>query len=105
VRPGDGSKRGFGRDRLLRIPWTAEGRRRAEIGYTVFEKFRLRGYATEAAKALIQWARHTGERSVFASVAPTNGPSLAVLNRLGFRHVGEQMDEIDGKELVFELGL
>jgi len=78
---------------------------RAEIGYTVFEKFRLRGYATEAAKALIQWARHTGERSVFASVAPTNGPSLAVLNRLGFRHVGEQMDEIDGKELVFELGL
>jgi len=37
-------------------------------------------------------------------VAPTNGPSLAVLNRLGFRHIGEQMDEIDGRELIFELG-
>jgi len=23
---------------------------------------------------------------------------------LGFRHVGEQVDEIDGLELVFELG-
>lgn len=77
----------------------------AEIGYTVFQKFRSRGYATEAAQGLIQWARHTGEQKVFASVAPTNGPSLAVLNKLGFRHVGEQMDEIDGKELVFELGL
>ncbi|HLB78298.1 MAG TPA: GNAT family protein [Candidatus Dormibacteraeota bacterium] len=44
-------------------------------------------------------------RKIFASVAPTNGASLGVLNKLGFRHVGEQMDEIDGKELVFELGL
>lgn len=78
---------------------------RAEIGYTVFKKFRSRGYATEAAHGLIQWARHKAERRVFASVAPTNGPSLAVLNRLGFRHVGEQMDEIDGRELVFELSL
>jgi len=44
-------------------------------------------------------------RKVFASVAPTNDPSLAVLNKLGFRHVGEQVDEIDGRELAFELGL
>jgi RimJ/RimL family protein N-acetyltransferase len=78
---------------------------RAEIGYTVFKRFRSRGYATEAAQGLIEWARHTGERTIFASVAPTNGPSLAVLKRLGFRHIGEQMDEIDGRELVFELGL
>ncbi len=78
---------------------------RAEIGYTVFQKFRSRGYATEAAQGLIQWARHRGERKVFASVAPTNGPSLAVLNKLGFRHIGEHMDAIDGRELVFVLGL
>jgi len=44
-------------------------------------------------------------RKIFASVAPTNDPSLAVLNKLGFRHVGEQVDEIDGRELAFELGL
>jgi len=78
---------------------------RAEIGYTVFQKFRSRGYATEAAQGLIEWARLTGERKVFASVAPTNGPLLAVMNKLGFRHIGDQMDEIDGKELVFELAL
>jgi RimJ/RimL family protein N-acetyltransferase len=78
---------------------------RAEIGYTVFQTFRSRGYATEAADALIEWARHTGERTIFASVAPTNGPSIAVLKKLGFRHVGEQMDEIEGRELVFELSL
>ena len=78
---------------------------RAEIGYTVFQKFRSRGYATEAAQGLIAWARLTGERKVFASVAPTNAASLAVMNKLGFRHIGDQMDEIDGKELVFELAL
>ena len=78
---------------------------RAEIGYTVFQKFRSRGYATEAAQGLIQWARHNCERKVFASVAPSNGPSVAVLTKLGFRHIGEQMDEIDGKELVFALAL
>jgi hypothetical protein len=26
-------------------------------------------------------------------------------HKLGFRHIGEQMHEIDGKELVFEVGL
>jgi membrane-bound metal-dependent hydrolase YbcI (DUF457 family) len=29
-------------------------------------------------------------------------PSLALIRSFGFRHVGEQIDEIDGLELVFE---
>jgi len=37
--------------------------------------------------------------------ASSPDPVGTTLNKLGFRHVGEQMDEIDGKELVFELGL
>ena len=37
-----------------------------------------------------------------ATVAPDNAPSLAVVDRAGFRHVGEQEDEVDGLELVFE---
>lgn len=76
-----------------------------EIGYTVFPAFRGRGYATEAAAALIGWAR--GEEGVIdfiASVAPDNGPSLAVVRKLGFVQTGEQWDEEDGLELVFELG-
>ena len=76
---------------------------RAEIGYTVFEPFRRRGYATEAAKALIDWAFDQGQREVFASVAPDNAASLAVVRALGFIQVGTQVDEVDGLELVFAI--
>jgi RimJ/RimL family protein N-acetyltransferase len=74
---------------------------RAEIGYTVFTEFRGRGYAKEAATALKEWAFGQGEHEVFASVAPANGASLAVVRALGFEQVGEQIDDVDGLELVF----
>ncbi len=74
---------------------------RAEIGYTVFQAFRGQGFAKEAAKALTTWAFEQGEREVYASVAPDNAPSLAVVMALGFKQVGTQEDEVDGLELVF----
>jgi [ribosomal protein S5]-alanine N-acetyltransferase len=74
---------------------------RAEIGYTVFSRFRGRGYAKEAAQRLVDWAFAKGEREVYATVSPNNAPSLAVVRRLGFIEVGSQMDEVDGLELVF----
>ena len=75
-----------------------------ELGYTVFEEFRGRGYATEAARALMAWARaEHGLRHFIASVAPDNAPSLAIVRRLGFVQTGTQRDEEDGEELVFEL--
>jgi RimJ/RimL family protein N-acetyltransferase len=75
-----------------------------ELGYTVLEPFRRRGYAREAAEALMDWARVAhGIRRFVASVAPDNEPSLALVRTLGFVHVGERMDEVDGLELVFEL--
>ena len=75
-----------------------------EVGYTVFPEFRGHGYATEAAQALMDWATEThGVRRFIASVAPGNEPSLAIVRKLGFVHTGEQWDEEDGLELVFEL--
>lgn len=74
---------------------------RSEIGYTVFEPFRGRGFAKEAARGLVGWAFAQGEREVYASVSPTNDPSLAVVRALGFRQVGVQEDPVDGTELVF----
>jgi RimJ/RimL family protein N-acetyltransferase len=74
---------------------------RAEIGYTVFQKFRGQGYAKEAAGALVRWAFRRGEKEVYATVSPDNAPSLAVVRSLGFKQVGTQMDEVDGLELVF----
>jgi [ribosomal protein S5]-alanine N-acetyltransferase len=77
-----------------------------EVGYTIFEPYRGNGYATEAARALIGWARdERGISHFIASVAPDNVPSLALVRRLGFVQTGSQWDEEDGEELVFELRL
>jgi RimJ/RimL family protein N-acetyltransferase len=76
---------------------------RAEIGYTVFETFRGHGFAKEAARALVEWAFERGEKEVYASVAPDNAPSLAVVRSLRFKQVGIQEDDIDGTELVFAI--
>jgi [ribosomal protein S5]-alanine N-acetyltransferase len=75
-----------------------------ELGYTIFEPYRGRGYATEAAQALMDWAEaEKGMHRFVASISPTNAPSLAIVKKLGFVQTGEQMDEEDGLELVFEL--
>jgi RimJ/RimL family protein N-acetyltransferase len=77
-----------------------------EVGYTIFPPYRDRGYATEAARALIGWARDVqGIRGFFASVDPANEQSLAIVRKLGFVHQGERWDDEDGLELVFELTL
>jgi RimJ/RimL family protein N-acetyltransferase len=76
-----------------------------EIGYEVLPQFRRRGYASEAVVALIAWAARQGVRTVRASVSPDNRASLALIARQGFVQVGEQIDEVDGLELVFEKAL
>ena len=76
----------------------------AEIGYEVIPEERRKGYASEAAEALMTWAgREHGVRRFRASVGPWNKPSLALVRALGFKRVGVQIDDVDGKELVFEL--
>ena len=75
-----------------------------EVGYKVFEPFRGRGLATEAARALMGWAREEHSvRHFILSIAPSNEPSLAIARKLGFEQTGEQWDDEDGLELVFEL--
>lgn len=37
-----------------------------------------------------------------ASISPDNAASLAVIRPFGFERVGEQWDDEDGLELVFE---
>lgn len=76
-----------------------------EIGYTVSPAQRGQGLATEMAVGLIRWGAGQGARACLASVRPDNLPSLAIVERLGFVRVGEQIDEVDGLEWVFTLPL
>ncbi|MEV6763538.1 GNAT family N-acetyltransferase [Streptomyces sp. NPDC051105] len=72
---------------------------RVEIGYDLTEPARGHGYATEALRALADWAlSRTDVRSLFATVEPANIPSQAVIARAGFTKVSE-----DGEGLAFEL--
>ncbi len=75
-----------------------------ECGYTIFPTWRGNGYATRAVEMLMDLAVQQGGIHRFVlSVAPTNEPSLAIVRKLGFVKTGEQMDEEDGLEHVFEL--
>ncbi|MDC0711923.1 GNAT family N-acetyltransferase [Stigmatella sp. ncwal1] len=79
-------------------------RRAVEMGYEVFPEYRRQGYAEETVRELVAWAkREHGIHHFVASVSPGNGPSLAMVRKLGFRQTGSQWDEVDGEELVFEL--
>jgi RimJ/RimL family protein N-acetyltransferase len=73
-----------------------------EIGYTILREHRRRGHARAAIGELLTYAREHGASTVRASVSPTNEPSLALVRSIGFVQCGEQWDEEDGVELVFE---
>lgn len=71
-----------------------------ELGWTVFEDERGRGYATETAIALMDWAEHEHRiRHFISSTTPDNAASLRVHEKLGFAKTGEVVDG----ELIFEL--
>ena len=75
-----------------------------EVGYTLLPAARGEGYAIEAVRAAFDWAtRVNGIRRFRASVSPDNERSLNLIGKLGFRQTGDQWDDRDGLELVFEL--
>ena len=77
-----------------------------EFGYTIFLPHRRQGFAEEAIGGMLNWAakRHPLE-SFIASVSPTNLPSTALVKKLGFQKIGEQIDEVDGLEFVYSLAV
>jgi RimJ/RimL family protein N-acetyltransferase len=73
-----------------------------EFGYTVFPDYRGKGYASEAAQALMDWATREHQVMHFVvSISPTNQPSLRIAQKLGFRKVGSFTDPEEGVEDVF----
>jgi RimJ/RimL family protein N-acetyltransferase len=69
----------------------------AEIAYSVDPDHRGKGYATEAAEALVRLAFTDGRvRVVRAHTLPEANASTRVLARCGFRHIGAVTDPEDG---------
>lgn len=79
-----------------------------EIGYWLGEPFWNKGYATEAARALIDTIRETGHCSALrAKVRSENTASQAVLEKLGFTRLDETISRCgphkDVPITIFEL--
>jgi RimJ/RimL family protein N-acetyltransferase len=55
-----------------------------EIAYELFRRAHGQGYATEAARAVLEAAFATGRQRIWATVGAWNAPSLRVLEKIGF---------------------
>lgn len=60
-----------------------------EIAYELARAFHGLGFATEAASAVVEWARDAGFPAIWATVWDWNAPSRRILAKLGFRETGE----------------
>jgi len=77
-----------------------------EIGIGIEEKFWGNGYATEALLGMWKWVcGEAGVRTLRYTVSPSNIASVAIIKKFGFAHMGQQMDEIDGPEDIYEMSV
>ena len=74
-----------------------------EIAYGIDAEHRGRGYAKEAAAALVQFALGAGARVVRAHTKAENGASASVLLACGFVSRGDVVDPEDGLVRRWEL--
>ncbi|GHH85984.1 N-acetyltransferase [Streptomyces sulfonofaciens] len=70
-----------------------------EIAYELFRRAHGRGYATEAAGAVLGAAVATGRKRLWATVGAWNAPSFRVLEKLGFERDHVSME--DSGEVVW----
>ena len=75
-----------------------------ELGYAVDPEYRRRGYARAALLVMVDRARaDRAVRVLRATVSPDNEASLGLIRSLPFVENGEQWDEEDGLETIYEL--
>jgi RimJ/RimL family protein N-acetyltransferase len=75
-----------------------------EIGLGIEEPFQGNGYAKEALKGMWSWVCTFPEvKTLRYTVSPDNLPSIAVINYFGFEYKGQQIDEEDGPENIYEM--
>ncbi len=75
-----------------------------EVGVEIAEMYQRNGFASEALMAMWLWACEHDEISILRyTVSATNHPSMRIIQKFGFEHIGQQIDEEDGPEEIFEM--
>ena len=77
-----------------------------EIGLGVHEKFWRRGFASEALLGMWLWAAsQSGVLKFRYTVDPNNQASVGLVRKFGFTYVGQQIDDEDGPEDIYEMSV
>ncbi|MFM1984007.1 MAG: hypothetical protein RL723_442 [Actinomycetota bacterium] len=75
-----------------------------EVGVEILGIYRGNGFAQEALRTFWLWACEQPEVKVLRyTVSATNHPSMRIIQKFGFTHVGQQIDAEDGPEEIFEM--
>jgi len=75
-----------------------------EIGYILRKAYWGKGYATEGAKACIDYAFDVlNADKVICAIRPQNTTSISVAKRLGMAKKGEFTKRCDGKDMVHDI--
>jgi len=77
-----------------------------EVGLGIIPEFQNQGYGKEALRAFWRWAIQQPEvRILRYTVGSTNTSSVALITSFGFHHVGQQIDQEDGPEEIYEMSV
>ena len=75
-----------------------------EIGLGIENQYQNQGFAKEALLGMWRWALIFPDvKTLRYTVSPKNLASIAVIDYFGFEFKGQQMDEIDGAENIYEM--
>lgn len=81
-----------------------DGEKLPEIGYHIHKKFWRRGYGSEAARAVRDWAfTHTDYHCLYSYMKYTNVGSYSTAMACGMTRVKEYPDEVDGITYVYAI--
>jgi RimJ/RimL family protein N-acetyltransferase len=66
--------------------------RTAHVAWVIGVEWQNKGFATEAAQALVAWLRERGAETILANIHPDNRASAAVARRIGLEPTAEERD-------------
>jgi len=75
-----------------------------EIGLGVEATYQRQGFGREILQGMWGWVvTEPGVTTLRYTVSSTNIASIALINSFEFEYIGEQMDEVDGPESIYEM--
>lgn len=77
-----------------------------EIGLEIDPQFQSQGFGYEALAGMWSWvSKESSIKILRYTVSASNAASVALVKKFGFKHMGQQLDEEDGPEEIYELSV